>query len=323
MKKRIKLIVVYLLSFFIWSSVFYFGVTEYRADSLNDLMASFPRLSEEERTLQVEESIDSVREDLNTLSSPLDEIFSDPSMVDYVTSAYAHSLSYQIRFFDDVLPTSIEMENTALFTKFFHVYGKLYSFETLRFAGFAGFADAQGLGPFADFYIFDKMGAAVVMWEAKGNQREGKWLDEFLHSPEYVAFLEETFHKIETPEDDVSVEYAIEKIRQLHINQSHNPFEYLKNHFLHDAKHLAEIEFQAYKQHKAEGDFVVARYDAEVIREIWHYIKAAENLNSLQYNELHQSASFFPDPFVDLTGIFSGALITSIIIVYISTKRVA
>lgn len=327
MKPTLNLRTVFLFSFIIWFSVFYFGVTIWREHALNSYMATFPYFSEEERHQSTEELRESEKEKLKTVKfePPLDSIFSDPLMIDYVSSAYTRSLDYQIHFFDDVLPELIRKdEHFNFFTKFFHVYGKQYSFETLRFAGFQGFASAPALSisPYSDTDFFNRMGFAIAAWEAEGNKREGDWLDRFMQSRQYAVFLAETCNEIDNPRDRNSVESMVEEIRLLPIEQSCNPLTYLKNHFLVDAKELTDIQFQAYQQHKAERDFVLASFDAEVIHGIWWHVRTAENLSPFHYSDLHMSDSFFPNPFVDLAGIFLGALTTSTVVVVMCRRRI-
>jgi hypothetical protein len=288
-------------------------------------MGSFPRLSEEERTKQIEEIRENERQNLMTLDfdPPLDDIFNDPLMIEYITTAHAHSLEYEIQFFDDVLPEFIQQdENWSFFTEFFHIYGKRYSFGTLRVAGFAGFSSAPSLGPFCRSDILYSMGIAISEWEAEGNKREGNWLNEFMVSPQYETFLADIFDEIEDSTDGKSIESIIKEIRTISIENSLNPLKYVRNHFLHDAQTLVEIKFQAYQQHKQEGDFVLARLDIGAIRNIWWHIKFAQNLGSIQYYKLNQTASFFPNPYIDLAGIFMSALAASIITLYLSKNRI-
>ncbi len=318
MKSNLNLKIVFLFSFVIWFLVFYFVITGWREHTLDTHLAAFPHFSEEERDQRIEEIEKSEKENLKALdlNPPLDDIFSDPLMIDYVSSAYGRSLDHQIHFFDDILPELVQKdESSGFLTRFFHIYGTQYSLETLRFAGFEGFASASSLNlfPHSDTDFLNRMGFAVAAWEAEGNRREGEWLDIFIQSPQYSAFLMEAFSEIDNLHDR-SVESMVKEIRLLSIEQSLDPLEHLKNHFLCDAQELTEIQFQAFQEHRTKGDFVLASFDAEIIHNVWQHVEAAQHLSPLQYGNLHKSDSIFPNPFVDLAGVFAGALVASAVI---------
>lgn len=326
MKANLKLTAYFFLCFLLSSSILYFTVAAWREESLRMSLASHRPLSEEERNQQVEKIENMEREKLKTFTSdsPFNSIFLDPLMIDYVSKTYGTSLRYQIHFFYDVVPAIEGRKQTSLSCMMlFESYGRLYSYENLQLVGLQGFsAPNVGPSPYFDDYIFNRMASAIATWEAEGNKREGDWLDKFMQSPHYEAFLGEMCGEIDVLPHGESVESTVMAIRGLRIENSRNPLEILKNRFLRDAQELAEIEFQAYQQHKLEEDCVLACIDAEIVYFIWQRVQFAEKLTPLHYDDLHWSNSFFPNPFVDLAGIFLGALIVSTVVVVMCRRRI-
>jgi hypothetical protein len=109
------------------------------------------------------------------------------------------------------------------------------------------------------------------------------------------------------------------KIRNLCIEDS-CLLSHLKNHFLLDAQEVAETRFQAYQQHELKGDFILARYDTQVIFTIWWYMGVAQSLDLFHYHELTQPASFFPNPYADLVGAMVVALAGSSVMIYYKSR---
>ena len=324
MKNKAKQRLVFLLSFILSFLLLFYGITEWRERSLNTLLEG--NLSEEEINQEIEKFRRNEEEYLETLSfdPPYDDIFTDPLMIDYMSATFTRIHEYRLHYHEDLLPSiTEEKDSTFSLIKFFHVYGRLYSYENLKFAGYKGVLSAASqLGPSSyKGEVFTKMATAIFEWEAAGNTREGNWLDEFMQSPQYQTFLTEQFQQIDTSRYRSSIQSMVDEIKEVSVEQSHNPLEHLKNHLLQDSKELTEVLFQDYEQYRQEGDYARASVDARIITCVFLAVADAQSFDPLHYYKLHESSSFFPNPFVDLAGVFLGALGISFIILHLLKVR--
>jgi hypothetical protein len=316
-------LLVFSLCFVLCSAVLYCGITAWREHNLNVLIRSYPGgLSEDEQNEYAEIAKKTTEEYLETLEFdyPFDDIFSDPLMVDYICSTHSRIQEYELHYYNDVLPSIVQKKQyKCSVTGFFHVYGELYSYEGLGYTAAMGFFNvANDLGPSDRFDspVFNRMAAAISLWEAEGNTREGNWLDEFFKSAQYKTVVAETYDKVTALYEGESVDTVVEEIRAVPLEDSSNPLHHLKNHLLCDAQELAEAEYSSYQQHKKEGDFVLACIDAEVIHFLSKRVSLAQTLDPLHYDDL-KWYSFFPNPYVDLIGILLGSLAFSAIITHV------
>ncbi|MGC1120161.1 MAG: hypothetical protein WBA22_03620 [Candidatus Methanofastidiosia archaeon] len=323
MKNKTNQWTVFLLCFVILFLSFYCGITAWRNHSLNVLIEEHSGPSEKERNQEVIEFKEKLREDFQSaeLEPSYAPIFSDPLMIDYMATELSRiAQTYQAYYFD-ILPKIIEKPRVNLLTGFFHVYGTYYSYMNLKLALSIGvLSSAVQLG---DSYCkscwFTRIAAAISAWEAEGNSLEGEWLDRFIQSPRYDVFLTEALSEIEHPEGEESITSMGEEILNLPIEESLNPVEHLKNYFLYDARELTEIVLQSYEQHKLRGDFVLASVDAKIIEMLHRRVVDTQTLRPLHYYKIN-SKQIFPNPYVDLGGVFILSLISSSVIIYICKK---
>jgi len=324
MKDKTKKRLVFFSSFFLCFLLLYCGITEWREHNLNSMLGE--NLSNEERNQKIEEFREKEEEYLKSLSfdPPYNDIFTDPLMIDYMSTTFSRIYEYRLQYHEDLLPNIVEEKDSTLsFSKFFHVYGRLYSYENLELAGYKGvLIAASQLGPSSyKGEVFSKMALAILEWEAAGNTREGNWLDEFMQSPQYQTFLTEIFHQIDTTGYRPSIQSMVDEISEVSVEQSRNPLEHLKNHLLQDSKELTEVLFQSYQQHRQEGDFARASVDAEIITSVFLVVADAQSFDQLHYYKIHEPSPFFPNPFVDLAGVFLGAFAISLVVVYLYKKK--
>ncbi len=321
MRKRPRQGLCFIICFFLSFSILLYAVTEYRENSYDNLVQSW-RISEEMRREGESRREEYQREYLKAFhtGTPLDEIFHDPMMIEYVVEAHVEGVKYQhdIRF--DQIPRICERESSFFPLTFFHVYGKLCSFENLQHATLMGFVSAYGMGPLADFdTAFNDMGEAIYAWECEGNVREGEWLDTFMASPEYEAFLQDLYAEIESFEGK-SLEDIMKEIGEA-PTESHNPLSELKTPFLKDARKLATTVYESYQKDKEQGNISRVTYEAEILQELYKRVLWIEALTPYQCMRLRWMTSFLPDPFVDLAAVFVCSLVISLVATYVvSTK---
>jgi hypothetical protein len=323
MKNKTNQWTVFLLCFLILFLSFYCGITAWRNHSFNVLMGEHSGSSEEERNQEVIEFGEKLREDFQSaeLEPSYASIFSDPLMIDYMSTELSRIAQTYQGYYFDTLPEIIEKRRVNLPTGFFHVYGTYYSFVNLKQAISIGvLSSAVQMG---DSYCkscwFTKMAAAISTWETEGNSLEGEWLDRFIQSPQYDVFLTEALSEIEHPEGEESITSMGEEIVSLPIEESLNPVEHLKTYFLCDARELAEIVLQSYQQHKLKGDFVLASVDAKIIEMLHQRVVYTQDQRPLHYYKIN-SKQILPNPYVDLGGVFILSLILSGIVVHILKK---
>ena len=324
MKSKTKQRLVSFSYFLLCFLLLFYGITEWRERSLNAFLGE--NLSEEEINQKIEEHRRKEEEYLRSLSfdPPFDDIFSDPLMIDYISTEYGRVYGYLIHYHENLLPSIVEEEDSTFSpAKFFHVYGRLYSYENLELAGYKGFfVVASQFGPSSyKGEVFTKMAAAVLEWEAAGNVRGGNWLDEFVQSPQYQTFLAEVFRQIDASGYRPTIQSMVDEINEVPVKQSHNPLEHLKNHLLQDSKDITEVLFQDYEQYRQEGDFARASIDAGIITPIFLAVVDAQSFDQLHYYKLHEPSPFLPNPFVDLAGVFLGALGISFITLHLFKVR--
>ncbi len=321
MRKRPRQGLCFIICFFLSFSILLYAVTVYRGNSYDNLVQSW-QLPEEMRREGVERTKEYQRQRLKAfpMKPPLDEIFNDPVMVEYVAEAHADELKYEHDFRFDTVPRICEREPSVFPLTFFHVYGKLCSFENLQEVTLWGFASAYGLGPFPDFdSAFNDMGKAIYAWELEGNAREGEWLDEFMASPEYEAFLQDLHAEIESFEGK-SLEDIMKEIGEA-PTESYNPLSELKTPFLKDAQKLATTVYESYQKDKEQGDITRVTYEARILQELYKRVLWIEALTPYQCMKLRWITSFLPDPFVDLAAVFVCSLVISLVATYVvSTK---
>jgi pectate lyase len=90
--------------------------------------------SEEERNQEVIEFGEKLREDFQSaeLEPSYASIFSDPLMIDYMSTELSRIAQTYQGYYFDTLPEIIEKRRVNLPTGFFHVYGTYYSFVNLK-----------------------------------------------------------------------------------------------------------------------------------------------------------------------------------------------
>ncbi len=321
MKKRSKKILCFIFCLFFSFFILLYAVTEYRENSYDSLVQSF-QLPEEVRRQGMEEEREYQREYLkmSPVGPPLDEIFNDPVMIEYVAEIHANEVKYEHDFRFDLVPRICEREPSVFPLRFFHVYGKWYSFENLQHVSVLGFVLAYSLGPYAGSdSVFNDLGAAVLAWESEGNTREGEWLDTFLASSEYETFLQDLYAKIELFEGK-SLESIVKEIHEV-PTESHNPLSNLKTPLLKDAQELATIVYESYQKDKQQGDIARVTFEARILQEIYRKVLYVEGFSLYQCRNLRWSESFFPDPFVDLAGILVSSVVISLVITYYVNRK--
>lgn len=321
MRKKLKKVLCFIFCTFISFFVLLYAVTEYRENSYDFLVQSF-QLPEETRRQGMEEAREYQRERFKvfTVDPPLDEIFNDPVMVEYVAETHANALKYEYDYRFGLVPETCEREQSIFPLRFFYLYGKFVSFENLQHVGAMGIVLAYDLGPFFDDdTVFDNMGTAIYAWESGGNAREGEWLDTFMTSPEYEAFLQDLYANIE-PLEGKSLESIVKEIHEV-PTESQNPLSNMKTPFLKDAQELATVVYESYQKDKQQGDISRVTFEAKILQELYERVLLIENLTPYQCKDLRWTRSFLPDPFVDLAGILvSSAIISSIFTYFLSKK---
>ncbi len=321
MRKRPRQGLCFIICFFFSFSILLYAVTVYRENFYDNLVQSW-QLPEEMRREGVDKVREYERQRLKAFhtGTPLDEIFHDPVMVEYVAETHANAAKYEHDFRFDLVPRICKREPSVFPLTFFHIYGKLCSFENLQHATLMGFVSAYGMGPYADSdSAFNDMGEAIYAWECEGNIREGEWLDAFMASPEYEAFLQDLYAEIESSEGK-SLEDMVEEIREA-PTESHNPLSELKTPFLKDAQKLANTVYESYQKDKEQGNISRITLEAKILQELYDRVLWIEALTPYQCMNLRWITSFLPDPLVDLAAIFVCSLVISLAATYIvSTK---
>ena len=321
MRRRSKQALCFIFFFFLSFFILLYAVTVYRENSYDNLVQSF-QLSEEIRHQKMDEEREFQREYLRKFAAepPLDEIFNDPVMIEYIAETHVIALEYEYDFTFVLLSEIGKREPPVFPLRFFYVYGKLYSFENLHHVGAQGFVLGINLGPFFDGdTVFDSMGAAIYAWESEGNTREGEWLDRFLASPEYEAFLQDLYTKIE-PSEEKSLESIVKEIHDV-PTESQNPLSYLKTPFLEDAKRLTTMVYESYQRGKQQRDITRVTFEARILQELYEKVLYVEELSPNQFRNLRWSRPYLPDPFVDLAGILVGAVIISLLATFLLSRK--
>jgi hypothetical protein len=321
MRKKSKKVLCFIFCTFISFFVLLYAVTEYRENSYDFLVQSF-QLPEETRRQGMDEAREYQRESLKvfTVDPPLDEIFNDPVMVEYVAETHANALKYEHDYHFDMVPETCEREQSIFPLQFFYLYGKLYSFENLHLVGVLSFIHAYDLGPFSNgASVFNDMGTAIYAWESGGNAREGEWMDTFMTSPEYEAFLQDLYAKIE-PLEGKSLESVVKEIHEV-PTESQNPLSNMKTPFLKDAQELATAVYETYQKDKQQGDISRVTFEAKILHKLHERALYIEKLTPYQCRSLRWPESSLPDPFVDLAGILVSSAIISFIVTYFLSKK--
>jgi hypothetical protein len=320
MRKRLKQQVCFVFCLFLSFFTLLYCITEYRENSY-DFLVQLYQLPEEMRRQGMDKQREYQRQRLEMfpVESPLDEILVDPPMIEYGAEIHADAFMFEHDFWYDLVPSICEREPRAFPLRFFHVYGKLYSFENLRHVTLLGLVLGYDLGPYSDSdSVLNDMGAAILDWESEGNTREGEWLDKFLASPEYEVFLQDLCAQIEFFEGK-SLEDMAEEICE--VSESHSLLSELKTPFLTDAKKLAPIVYENYQKDKHEGTISRITFEARILQELYERVLWIEKCTPYQFRNLRWARSFLPDPFVDLGGIFVCSVIISLVITYLVSRK--
>jgi len=321
MRKRSKQALCFTFCFFFSFFILLYAVTVYRENFYDNLVQSF-QLPEEVRCQGMEEMREYQREYLkrSAVKPPLDEIFNDPVMIEYVADTWANAVKYEHDFcYDQVLEIG-KREPSVFPMRFFYVYGKLYSFENLQLVAALSFVLAYDLGPFfEDNTVFDDMGAAIYTWESEGNAREGEWLGRFWDSPEYEAFLQDLYAEIESFEGK-SLDDVVKEIHEV-PTKSHNPLNTLKTPFLEDAQRLATVVYESYQRDKQQEDITRVTFEAKILQELYERMLYVEGLSPYQCRSLRWPESSLPDPFVDLAGILVSSVVISLVTTYFLSRK--
>lgn len=324
MKHKTNQLVVFLFSFVLFFSFFYCSVTAWRNHSLNVLIEEHSGISKEEKTQHIAGEIQARKEYLQSLELgfPNDSIFSDPVFIDYMSTEYSRLLKEYLGYYCDTLPTIIEEPQQNPLGRFFHVYGRYYSYMSLRVVIRIGFLlpDLQLADPNYESCAFTKMTAAISVWKDEGNSLEGEWIDRFLESPQYQNLLAEILSETEYPEGEKSVTSMAQEILDTHTNESLNPERQIRNVFLSDAKEFTQIAFHSYEQHKLEGDFVLAYLDAKTIELLHAHVMDAQTLDPLHYHEFN-SEKMLPNFYIDVTGVMILSLGSAVATAYFYKRR--
>ena len=320
MRKKLKMALCFTFCLIFSFFILLYGVTVYRENSYDNKVQSF-LLPEERKYVQMDNSREYWRDSIEnyTVKPPLDDIFNDPVLIDYMVETHAIATEYEFGLSYDLIPRICEREPTVFPLRFFHVYGKLYSFENLRHVILVGIVDAYDLGPFYGDSVFDDMGAAIYAWESEGNVREGEWLNTFLASPQYETFLQDLYVKIESLEEE-SLENMMEDIRDAPI-ESHGFLSELKTPFLKDAQKLAPVLYEGYQKDKQQGDISRVPFEARILQTLHQRVQWFEGYTPYQCRNLRWARPFLPDPFVDLAGILVSSVIISLVATYFVNKK--
>ena len=321
MRVRPKQTLLFISCLFLSFFVLLYAVTAYRENSYNDLVQSF-QLPEEMKLQAMDEAREYQRDRLEvfTANSPQDEVFNDPVMIEYIAETHANALNYEYYFRFDLVPEIGKKEPCIFPLRFFHIYGKLYSFENLQHAGALGIVLSYNLGPFFDGgSVFDDMATTIHAWESEGNIREGEWLDRFEASPQYEAFLQDLYARIEFL-DGKSLESLVKEIQEIPAEAS-SPLNNLKAPFLKDAQKLANVVYESYQSDKKQGDIARVTLETKILQELYEKVQYTERLSPYQCRSLHWPESILPDPFIDLAGILIGSITISFVVTrFLSTK---
>jgi hypothetical protein len=320
MRKRSKKVFYFMFCFLFSFFILLYGVTVYRENSYDSLVQSF-QLSEEMRQQGIDQAKKFQREYLKafTAEPPLDEIFNDPIMIEFVAETHANALKYEYTIRFDIVPKICKRE-LSFPLRFFTIYGKLYSLENLQHVSAMGIVLAHSAGPdFTGDTVFDEMGEAILAWESEGNIGEGEWLNRFLASPEYDIFVQELYTQIEYSEGK-SLENMVKEIHEV-PTESHNLLSTMKTPFLKDAQELATVVYTSYQEDKNQSNISRVTFEAKILQELYERVLLIESLTPYQYRNLHWWRSFLPDPFVDLGGILVSSVAISIVTTYLMNKR--
>jgi hypothetical protein len=312
-----KLIATFLIS----SLLLYSALSLWRWHSIEQTIEEATLSLKKERT----EILEAIREDeeaylkaLPTKSyfDPSWDIFQDSQVKEFVINSHMQvkelELQYRTEFLPDILATDeIPLSPYMLF----HAYGKLYSFDNLRFLiGSGTFLGWNKLGPYLEHDIFSQMAATIEQWDTNNRIKEEDWFQEFQKSSQYAAFVDSLLKEIKNFESEKPVDEMVAEIQNIPVKYSLNPFTVMKSHFLKDAKSMTNIIYDSYNMHIDEKDFVSAHMDAWIISSIWRRAQYVETM-TYNYYDLKESG-FFPDPIVDVILTLVGALIIAFIVKY-------
>jgi hypothetical protein len=320
-KKRIKQVLCFALCFFFIFFISLYVVTLHRERSYDLLIESF-RIPEEARYQVIEQERDREREYLmkSPLGPPLDEIFTDPAMIEYVAETHANEFRYEHHFRYDLIPGICERGSSRFPSSFFYVYGKRYSRENLMHVGALGFVLSYDLGPYPDVdCIFNDLGEVILVWQSHGNALDDGWLDKFLASEEYETFFESLCLETKSYEGK-SLDAMVEEIQGV-PTESHGLLSNLKTPFLKDAQELASVIYQDYQNDKQHKDITKITAEAGILQELYERVLLIKSYTPNQVRTLRWVRPFLPDPFVDLCGILVSSMVFSLVITYFVGRK--
>ncbi|MGD2248017.1 MAG: hypothetical protein PVF58_06395 [Candidatus Methanofastidiosia archaeon] len=307
-------------TFLISSLLLYSALSFWRWHSVEQTMEEETLSLKKERT----KILEAVREDkeayLNALPTksyvdPLWDIFQDSQVNEFVINSHIQvkelELHYRTEFLPDVLAKNeIPLSPYTLF----HAYGKLYSFDNVRFfIGSGTFLGWNKLGPYLEHDIFSQMAATIEEWEPDNKVKE-EWFQEFQKSSQYAAFVDSLLQEIKSFESGKPVDEMVAEIQNIPVKNSLNPCTIMKSHFLKDAKSITNMIYNSYNMHIDKKDFISAHMDAWIIYSIWRRAHYVETM-TYNYYDLKESG-FFPDPAVDIAVVVVVALMIASIFRY-------
>jgi hypothetical protein len=319
MRRRSKQVFCFISCFLLSFFILLYITTLYRETSYDSLVQSF-ELSEEKRYQAMDKAREQEREDLTNADPPLDEIFNEPVMIEYVAKANANATKFQFDLCYDLVPRICERESSVFPLRFFHVYGKMYSFENLQHVALVGMIDAYDMGPYSHGDSgFNDLGEVILAWESQGNTREGEWLDKFLSSPEYEVFVQDLYAEIESIEGK-SLDNIMGEIFEVSTD-FHGPLNEFKTPFLKDAQELAAVVYEDYQEDMKIKDISRVTFEARILQRLHERVLWFEESTPYQCRSLRWARPFLPDPFVDLAGIFACSMVISLVTTYFVSKK--
>jgi hypothetical protein len=244
-------------------------------------------------------------------------IIEDPVFRDYVYSLYGDIDKYNCEYRAEVLPQLVKEYNNQRWNLWSAYKGwVIHYYQLMGIHGAAGSVHL-GLGPHYSDDWCGLLAESIALWEASGGNREGDWMEAYMHSPEYEQWLTTILTEIENPRGTRLLEaLSIEKYYTHNAQPLDLPFwtTVFCRDLLGAEQKMLDITYDRYIHNVAEKDIIQAGIDAWIVRFRGSLIESASERDFDALYILRSRKFPFRDLIVDLCIIFAFSTLLTVII---------
>jgi hypothetical protein len=244
-------------------------------------------------------------------------IIEDPVFRDYVNSLYSDVDVYNFEYRAEVLPQLVKGYDNQRWNLWGAYKGwVIYYYQLMGIHGAAG-SIFIGLGPNHSDDWCGLLAESIALWEASGGNREGDWMEAYMHSLQYQQWLTTILTGIENPRGTRLLEaLSIEGYYNRNAQPLDLPFwtTVFCRDLLGAEQKMLDITYDRYIHNVAEKDIIRAETDAWIVRSGGSLIESASERNFDALYILRSRMFPFRDLTVDLCIIFAFSTLLTVII---------